>query len=111
MELRFERCLLKENINWTQTFNTDTYIFDALTTRPPRDLARSLTDSDAVEFGLLSHEHMVNEDSHLRRLQKQWDTLCWAIRDSLAVETHLSLNATYLAQASLTYLATLNLLT
>ncbi len=102
LEVRFHRKYLREEeMDWTREFDTTTEFFDNITTMSPRELADSLTYSDIEEFRLLRPQNIINGDSYLQHLHRQWNRRCQAAQECLAVGTRPSTLLTALAKASI----------
>jgi len=90
LEVRFQReYLQEEEINWVQCFDTNTDLFDRVTTTSPDDLADSLTEDDTIAFQKLCPQNVLREDSNLRVINRRWDRLCQAIQKILIVDDAL----------------------
>ena len=102
LEARFQRQYSpEEKIDWTQSFNTNTDLFDSVTTLTPQDLADSLTESDEIAFESLHPRDIIREDSNFRHLHVRWNKLCQAVEEIIAVDGGLSPPLADLAKASL----------
>lgn len=102
LEARFQqRYLREEEMDWTCDFDTNTEFFDRVTTMSPRDLAGFLTESDIKAFRLLDPQHIINGDSYLQDMHRQWNRRCQAVQESIAAESYLIAGLADLAQASI----------
>ncbi len=102
LEARFKRRYLREEeMDWTCDFDTNTEFFDRVTTMSPQALAGFLTESDIEAFRLLDPQNIINGDSHLQDMHRQWDRRCQAVQESIAAESYLTARLVDLAQASI----------
>lgn len=112
LEVRFQREYLgEEEIDWVQRFDTNTDLFDRVTTTSPHDLADSLTENDLVAFQNLCPQNVIQEDTSFQYMHRRWNRLCRTVQESIAVDSDLGLLLADLATASILSLAILNLLT
>lgn len=102
LEVRFHReYLWEEEIDWVQCFDTNTDLFDRITTTSPPDLADSLTEDDLIEFQKLCPQNVIDEDSKLQYMYRRWNRLCRAVQESMAVDSGLIPLLADLAKASI----------
>ena len=113
LEARFQRQYLQEEeMDWTCDFDTSTDFFDCVTTISPRNFAGFLTESDLDAFRLLDPQNIINGDSYLQHMHRQWNRRCQAAQESIAAESYLSARLVDLAQASTSFdVDTLRMLT
>lgn len=87
-------------MDWTQSFDTNTDLFDSVTTLPPQDLADSLTKNDIIAFENLCPRNFIREDSNLVHMHIRWDKLCLSAQEIINVDDRLSPLFADLAKAS-----------
>ena len=100
LDARFQRLCSPEEIAWAHRFDTNTDLFDSVTTQSFRDLGASLTENDHYAFENLSPRNLVHEDPNLMLMHREWDRLYRSAQEIIAVDGGLSPLFADLATAS-----------